>query len=88
MEDDLFIPKEIYVGSYSKPIIFDSECSITVTPHAQNFVGEFRSVNKSILGLNGTTEVEGEGMVEWMFRDDYEYIKQYRQNPSSSYHLK
>ena len=41
------------------------------TTQTRFFVGELQPVNKSMSGLNGTEEVEGEGIVEWMFRDDY-----------------
>ena len=71
MEDDIFIPKGMYVSSDLKPIIFDFGCSIIVTPYRQDFVGELLRVNKYMSVLNGRAEVEGEGMVEWMFRDDY-----------------
>ena len=54
----------MYVGPDSKPIIFDSGCSITVTSHRKDFVGELRPVKKSMLGLNGTAELEGEGLID------------------------
>ena len=55
----------------SKPIIFDSGFSIIVTPHKEDFVGKIKPVNKPISALNVTEEVEGEGMIEWTFRDEY-----------------
>ena len=68
---DYIIPKGLYVSSDLRPIIFDSGCSIIVTPYIQDFVGELQPVNKSMSGFNGTAEVEREAMVEWVFRDDY-----------------
>ena len=64
VEDDLFIPKGLYMGSASKPITFDFWFSITVAPHRHDVMGELKLVNKSISGLSGTTEVEGEGTME------------------------
>ena len=61
----------MHVGPDSKPIIFNSGCSITVTPGRQDVVGELRPINKQMSGLDGTSDVEGEGIIEWIFRDDF-----------------
>ena len=37
LERNLFVPIDLYIGSDSKPVIFDSGCTLTVTPFATYF---------------------------------------------------
>ena len=39
LEDNLFAPKFFYIENGDKQIVFDSGCSIAVTPHLEDFVG-------------------------------------------------
>ena len=75
LEDDLFAPSGFYIANGDKPIVFDSGCSIAVTPHLEDFGGEIKKVQKTMTGLSSTAQVEGEGMVNWSFYDDYGVIQ-------------
>ena len=58
LEEDLFSPKGFYVGPGSKPIVFDSGCSIAVTPFKEDFVGGITLVQKTMSSLLSTSKVE------------------------------
>ena len=63
LEEDLFMPRGFYVGSGDKPVVFDSGCTMSITPFKEDFVGKIDPVQKTITGLSSTVEVEGEGTV-------------------------
>ena len=46
LEEDLFSPNGFYVGPGDKPIVFDSEYSIALTPFKDDFIGEITPVKK------------------------------------------
>ena len=75
LEDDLFAPKGFYIANGDKPIVFDSGCSIEVTPHLIDFVGEIKQVKKEMTGISSRAQVEGEGNVNWTFYDDYGVVQ-------------
>ena len=51
--------------------MFDSGCSVAVTPNIQVFIKPPTTVQKTMNGLSSVTSVEGEGMVEWNFLNYY-----------------
>ena len=52
------------------PIALDSGCSVSITPHLEDFVGDLRNTNdKEMHGLSDSVEIQGEGVVEWTIRD-------------------
>ena len=51
LDDNLFLPTELYVKSDNIPIIFDSDCTIAMTPHLKDFITPPTPVNKSMKGL-------------------------------------
>ena len=68
----MLLPILLYAGSRDQiPIVFDSGCSITVTPCKDDFFGLITPVNKTMIGLGTNTQLVGEGLVKWVFRDDY-----------------
>ena len=68
----MFLLLGMYVGSREKiPIVFDSECSIAVIPCKDDFCGPITTVNRIMIRLGANAQVVGEGLVEWVFRDDY-----------------
>ena len=73
--DDLFVSKGFYITSGDSPIVFDSGCTIAVTPHLEKFVGKMSKVKNEMTGILSTAKVEGEGNVNWTFYDDYGAIK-------------
>ena len=71
-ESDLYLPKGCYVGIEGNLILFDSGCTMTVTPYLDDFVGDIKYVKgKEMQGLSSITKIVGIGMVEWDFQDDY-----------------
>ena len=60
---DLFLPTCYYTDSEHIDIIFDSGCTTYVTPHREDFVGKVKVVNKTMQGLNFTTKITGEGVL-------------------------
>ena len=74
----MFATKGFYVDSGSKPIVFDSGCTIALTPYQEDFDGEINPVQKTMTGLSSTAKVEGEGHVKWSFYDDYGVIQHVR----------
>ena len=75
LEDILFMPKGFYLDSGDKPVVFDSGCTVSITPFKEDFVGKIKPVKRTITGLSSTVEVEGEGTVLWSFYDDYGVIQ-------------
>ena len=72
LKDDVFIPVGLYVGDPKDvPIVFDTGCSVAVTPYKQDFTGTITPVEKTITELGSKVEVVGEGKIKWVFRDDY-----------------
>ena len=72
LEDALLLPVEMYVrGDDDIHIAFDSGCYVAVTPNKEDLCGPITSVNKTMIGLGATARMEGEGLVEYTFRDDY-----------------
>jgi hypothetical protein len=52
------------------PIVIDTGSSVSVTPVLTDFLGHLRTcATTNVKGLSGTTEVIGEGTVNWMVRD-------------------
>ena len=49
---------------------------MSITPHKQDFVGEFTKVNEKITGVSTTAKVEGEGAVIWNFMMITEYYRE------------
>ena len=61
----MFIPVGLYVGDPKKvPIVFDTGCSVAVTPYKQDFIGTFIPVEKKITGLGSKVEVVGKGKLK------------------------
>ena len=75
LDDDLFAPKGFYADNGDRPVVFDSGCSVSITPYKDDFVGKITHVKKTITGLSSTVQVEGEGTVLWSFYDDYGVIQ-------------
>ena len=71
MDEDLYLPRGLYSSNITLPIIFDSGCSVSVSPCREDFGDTLVPSTKSMLGLGATVQVKGEGMVKWEFRDDY-----------------
>ena len=63
------------MDSGDRPIVFDSGCTISISPYKEDCVGGLTQINKPITGLSSTVEVEGEGAVLWSFYDDYGVIQ-------------
>ena len=63
IEEDLYSPKGYYIGIDHIPIIFDSGCTVAITPFIGDFVGPIQKCNKTIGGLTGKAVVSGEGKV-------------------------
>jgi hypothetical protein len=52
------------------PIVIDTGASVSVTPVLADFIGPLRPcVTANLKGLSGSTEVIGEGTVNWLVRD-------------------
>ena len=51
--------------------MFDSGCSVAVTPYENEFIGFITKVHKSINGLSASIKVVVGGKMIWSFRDDY-----------------
>ena len=72
LEDDVFIPVGLYIGDSKEiPIVFDTGCSVAVTPYKEDFIGPITPVVKTMTGLGSKVDVVGEGKITWVFRDDY-----------------
>ena len=53
-----------YLDSGIKPIVFDSGCTIAITPFQDTFLKKIKLVKKTITGLSSTATVEGESTIE------------------------
>jgi hypothetical protein len=52
------------------PIVIDTGASVSVTPVLTDFIGPLRPcATANLKGLSGSTEVIGEGTVNWLVRD-------------------
>ena len=51
--------------------MFDSGCTVAVTPHLSDFIRPPTKVTKTMNGLSSKASVSAEGMVAWYFLDDY-----------------
>ena len=71
LDEDLFIPTGMYLGEGKESVIFDSGCSVSVYPTKRDFGDTLTPVSKTMMGLGAAAQVEGEGTVEWNFKDDY-----------------
>ena len=71
LDEDLYLPRGLYSSDIRIPIIFDSGCSVAVSPSKEDFGNTLVPSNKTMLGLGATVQVKGEGIVKWVFRDDY-----------------
>ena len=69
--DYVFIPVGMYVNDNDIAIVFDSGCSVAVAPHLEDFIGPITKVDKTMRGLGASVKVEGGGIIQWCFRDDY-----------------
>ena len=61
LEEDLFAPSGYYLNETSTTIVFDSRCSIAVTPYKHDFVGLIRPSTRSKNDILSSASVEGEG---------------------------
>ena len=59
IEDDVFLSVGMYVSDNDIPIVFDSGCSVEVTPNKEGFISPFTKFNKIMMGLGATAKVEG-----------------------------
>ena len=73
--EDVFAPRGHYINIDDIPIVFDSGCTVTVTPHTADFIWKIESVNKSIKVLSSHAKVEGGGTVLWIFMMTMESYK-------------
>ena len=56
LEKDLFLPIVLYMGHRDIiPIIFDSDCSVAVTPCKKEFQGTLVNTNKTMQGPEVST---------------------------------
>ena len=61
LEEDLFTPVGLYMNKDQLPIIFDSRCSVSVSPDKKD-VGDIltmTSETKTMQGLGATVQVQG-----------------------------
>ena len=58
LDDDLYGPKGYYLGADQIPVIFDSECTVAITPFTEDFVGPIHKCNKTTGGLTCKAQVE------------------------------
>ena len=71
LEDDIYLPKGLYsTGTRGIPIIFDSGCSVVVSPSKADFGDTLIPSTKIIVWLRVTVKVKVEGIVQWGFKDD------------------
>ena len=60
VEYDLYLPKGCYIGIEGNLILFDSGCTMTVTPYLDDFVGGTKYVKgKEMQGLSSITKIVG-----------------------------
>ena len=73
MSGDLFSFKSAYLLAHDAcPVIFDTGASVSVSPHAKDFVSWIHRTKgrNKLSGLSNNTEVAGVGIVEWTVKDD------------------
>lgn len=59
-------------GPDDMPIVFDTGCSLSITPFKEDFVDDLGEPDcKEMKGLADSTRIEGMGTVEWTVRDLY-----------------
>ena len=63
LETNLFRPMGLYTGSDYKPVVFDSGCTLAVTPFKSDFEGPINPVEKHMNGLGATAKETGEGTI-------------------------
>ena len=63
----------MYINKDQLPIIFDSGCLVSVSQVKEGVADTLTmtSDTKTIQGLGVTVQVQGEGKVKWIFKDDY-----------------
>ena len=71
IDSEIFDPRGYYCKDDTTPIVFDSGCTVAVTPHLSDFIRPPAKVTKTMNGLTSKASVEAEGMVAWNFLDDY-----------------
>ena len=57
--DDVFIPVGMYVNDNDINIVFDTGCSVAVTPYREDFIGPITKVDKTMRGLGTSVTVDG-----------------------------
>ena len=59
LEEDLFLPKGMYVGQKIDkiPIVFNHGCSVAINTNKKNFQGSLVAMNKIMMGLGTTAKV-------------------------------
>ena len=57
----------LYAGDEGKHVVFDSGCTLAVSPFESDFQGSITPVNKQMNGLGSTAQVTGEGTIVWTF---------------------
>ena len=58
------VPKGYYLNDNTTPIVFDSGCTVVVTPHITDFIRPPTKVKKTMDGLSSIASLEAEGMVQ------------------------
>ncbi|KAG7349585.1 reverse transcriptase RNA-dependent DNA polymerase [Nitzschia inconspicua] len=61
------------------PVVIDTGASVNLTPFASDFVGPIQPPDlKSLQGLGSSSDVVGQGLVEWQIRDVFGNVKTIR----------
>ena len=60
------------------PIMFDSGCTMVVTPFKNDVVVHSKPSTRTMNGISASAPVEGKGEVSWDFVDDYGVTQQTR----------
>ncbi|KAG7361170.1 hypothetical protein IV203_036270 [Nitzschia inconspicua] len=61
------------------PVVVDTGASVNLTPFASDFVGPIQPPDlKSLQGLGSSSDVVGQGLVEWQIRDVFGNVKTIR----------
>ena len=72
LDNDLYLPKGLYsTRTKGIPIIFDSGCSVVVSPSKADFGDTLVPSNKNMLELGATVRAKSDGTVQWGFKYDY-----------------
>ena len=59
------------VHTDSISIVFDSGCSVALIPCKKDFQGTLVKIDNIIQDIGSSTQVHEEGVVSWLFKDDY-----------------